>query len=224
MIPFNFNPWVLSISIAGSLLVGSVIVIALQQVSKKRGVFPIQPLVKETAYALISSVQQTDTIINNRPQLEFTLLVFPPDGPARTVTARQFVSFADLPSIQPGKYVNISYEAGTFRHLHIDGAKNFMITGVPFNMQYFQELDRKLSGDLSLETQGIILGVQETGTYVDSLPVYRYRASFLTRDENTVEAETLQISRPWFLSMAMTGSSVAIKYSRENPEVFVLGE
>lgn len=191
---------------------------------KRSRAYSGDPAKKETASAFIESVRETGMYVNERPQLEFGLTTFPMNGPMQTKTMRQVISFVDLPNIQPGKYVEVSYETGTFKHLHIDGVKQFLQTGEPFDMSYLDDLTKKLSPGGAGQTTGTIISCQQTGTYIDAIPLFRLIVRFITPEGKSIEAETKRVCRPWLAEQLQPGNTAKVVYNKSNPEIFTLIE
>ena len=179
---------------------------------------------KEVASGYIESVRETNLFVNERPQLEFEITLFPPNDASRLIRVKQVAGFIELPLYQPGKYVMLSYEAGTYQHAYIDGAKPFEVTGAPFDPQYISDLTRQLTPNQSEKTTGKILQVSETGSWIDSLPLYRITTSFVTSDGTTTEADTLRVCRPWMAAQLRSGNRMNVIYNRQNPEIYSITE
>ena len=172
----------------------------------------------------IESVAETNWYVNNRPQLAINVMIFPPNEPPRTVTIKQVISFLDIPNIQPGKYVDVTYESGTYKNAYIEGAKPFLVTGVQFDMKYFDEIRENLKQAFAQDTLGKILSAQETGTFVDGLPLYRILASFTTAEGVPIEGEALRVCRPYLAQQLVPGNSANIVYNKANPAIFSIVE
>lgn len=208
--------------IAGLLSVGSAILV-IRTIRKSRQ-YVGDPSKKEVAMGFIQSVAETNWYVNNRPQLAINVMIFPLNEPPRTVTIKQVISFLDIPNIQPGKYVDVSYETGTYKNAFIEGAKPFLVTGVQFDMKFFEDIRENLKPAFAQETQGKVISAQETGTFVDGLPLYRIHASFYTAEGNAVEGDALRICRPYLVSLLVPGNNVSVVYNKANPEIFSIVE
>lgn len=191
---------------------------------RKNQAFSGNPALKEAASGYIESIQETGLFVNNRPQLAFEITLFPPNEAARLVSLKQVVSFIELPLYQPGKYVMLSYEAGSYRSLHIDGAKPYAVTGAPFDPQSISDLTRQLTPSLAKETTGHVISVSETGSYVDEIPVYRVLVRFTPDDGSETEAETLRVCRPWLYQRLRSGEPVKVLYNISNTSIFTVIE
>lgn len=208
--------------IAGLLSVGSTILV-IRAIRKSRQ-YVGDPTKKETAMGFIESVAETNWYVNNRPQLAIKVMIFPLNTAPQTVTIKQVIGFLDIPNIQPGKYVDVTYEAGTYKNAFIEGAKPFLVTGVQFDMKYFDEIRENLKPAFAQDTQGKIISAQETGTFVDGLPLYRIHASFYTADGNAVEGDALRICRPYLAQQLIPGNNMSVVYNKANPNIFSIVE
>jgi hypothetical protein len=208
--------------IVGLLSVGSAILVI--RTIKKSRQYVGDPTKKETAMGFIESVAETNWYVNNRPQLAVKVMIFPLNAAPQTVTIKQVVSFLDIPNIQPGKYVDVSYEAETYKNAFIEGAKPFLVTGVQFDMKYFDELRENLKQAFAQDTQGKIISAQETGTFVDGLPLYRILASFTTAEGVPMEGEALRVCRPYLAQQLVPGNNANIVYNKANPTIFSIVE
>lgn len=208
--------------IAGLLSIGSTILV-IRTIRKSRQ-YVGDPAKKEAAMGFIESVAETNWYVNNRPQLAINVMIFPPNEPPRTVTIKQVVSFLDIPNIQPCKYVNVIYESGTYKNAYIEGAKPFLVTGVQFDMKYFDEIRENLKQAFAQDTLGKILSAQETGTFVDGLPLVRILASFTTAEGVPIEGEALRVCRPYLAQQLVPGNSANIVYNKANPAIFSIVE
>ena len=215
--------WVIVVYVlAGLFSIGGVIMVA-RSVKKGRQ-YVGDPSKKEVALGFIQSVAETNWYVNNKPQLEFSVMIFPLNGPPVTIKVKQVISFMEIPDMQPGKYVNVSYESDTYKNAHIEGARLFLVSGVQFDMKYFDEIRENLKPEFAQDTQGKILSAQETGTLVDGLPLYRILASFSTAEAVAVEGEALRICRPYLAQQLVPGNNVMIVYNKANPTIFSIVE
>jgi len=218
-IPF----WVIVVYVlAGIFSIGGVIMVA--RTVKKSRQYVGDPSKKEVALGFIQSVTETNWYVNNRPQLEFSVMIFPLNAPPATITVKQVISFMEIPNMQPGKYVDVSYEADTYKNAHIEGARAFLVSGEQFDMKYFDEIRENLKQEFAQDTQGKIISAQETGTLVDGLPLYRILASFTTAEGASIEGEALRICRPYLAQQLVPGNNVMIVYNKANPTIFSIVE
>ena len=174
---------------------------------------------REKASAFIQSVRDTNWYESDRPQMEFELLVFPLNGPPRVVKTKQVVSFSFLTVLKPGKYVDVSFDAESFKQTQIEGLKRFEVTGEPFDMKYFDDMTERLKRNSKL-SEGTVVSLQETGSFVDSIPIYRVGAKFKTADGVDAEGETFRVCRPWMLELLRSGKPLKIVYSELDDSVF----
>jgi hypothetical protein len=159
-IPF----WVIVVyALAGLFSIGGIIMVA--RTVKKSRQYVGDPSKKEVALGFIQSVAETNWYVNNRPQLEFSVMIFPLNAPPTTITVKQVISFMEILNMQPGKYVDVSYEADTYRNAHIEGARAFLVSGEQFDMKYFDEIRENLKQEFAEDTQGKVISAQETGTF-----------------------------------------------------------
>jgi hypothetical protein len=215
--------WVIIVYVlAGIFSIGSTILV--MRTIRKNRQYAGDPAKKEIAMGFIQSVTETSWYINNRPQLAFSLMIFPLNEPPRTITVKQVIGYMDIPNMQPGKYVDVSYESGTFKNAHIDGPKPFAVTGVQFDMKFFDGIRENLKPAFAQETQGKIISAQPTGTFVDGLPLYRIRASFYTAEGAAIEGDALRICRPYLVSQLVPGNNAGIMYNKANPDIFSIVE
>ncbi|OQB20841.1 MAG: hypothetical protein BWY11_02266 [Firmicutes bacterium ADurb.Bin182] len=217
-------PVLVIIIYAAAILFSTVSVFLVARSVKKSRQYVGDPSKKEVVMGFIQSVEETNWFVNNRPELAIKLMIFPMNEPVKVITVKQVISYLDILNIQPGKYVNVSYEAGTYRHAFIEGPKPFEVTGEPFDMKYFDEIRENLKTAFSLETQGKIIYAEKTGTLVDMLPVYRIRASFVTADGKAVEGDTFRICRPYLAGLLFPGNMIGIVYNKQTPAVFTMVE
>lgn len=187
---------------------------------RKNQTYSGDPGKKEVASGYIESIRETGLFVNNRPQVEFEITLFPPHEAARLITVKQVVGFIELPLYQPGKYVMLSYEAGTYTSAHIDSAKPYAVTGAPFDPQSISDLTRQLTPSLAGQTTGHVISITETGSYLDDVPVYRILARFTPAEGAEIEAETIRVCRPWLYDRLRSGEPVKILYNLANPSVF----
>ncbi|HWQ98941.1 MAG TPA: hypothetical protein VN538_12740 [Clostridia bacterium] len=187
---------------------------------RKNQTYSGDPSKKEVASGYIESIRETGLFVNNRPQVEFEITLFPPHDAARLITMKQVVGFIELPLYQPGKYVMLSYEAGTYTSVHIDSAKPYAVTGAPFDPQSISDLTRQLTPSLAGQTMGHVISITETGSNLDDVPVYRILARFTPVGSAETEAETLRVCRPWLYDRLRSGEPVKILYNLANPSVF----
>lgn len=213
--------WVLFVAVT---LVSSLAVYFALRFIRRNQSYSGNPLKKEIASGYIESIRETGLFVNNRPQVAFEITLFPPNDAARLVTVKQVIGFIELPLYQPGKYVMLSYEANTYRALHIDGAKPYAVTGAPFDPQYISDLTRQLTPSLAKETTGYVISIVETGSFVDKIPVYRILVRFSTDDGTETESETLRVCRPWLYQKLRSGESVKVLYNIANPAIFTVIE
>lgn len=218
-IPF----WVIVVYVlAGIFSIGGVLMVA--RTVKKSRQYVGNPATKELAMGYIQSVAETNWYVNNRPQLAITVMIFPPNEPPQTITIKQVISFLDIPNMQPGKYVDVSYESGTYKNAYIEGVKPFNVTGVQFDMKYFDELRDNLKQAFAQDAQGKVISAQETGTFVDGLPLYRILASFSTAEGVMVEGEALRVCRPYLVQQLIPGNIVMVIYNKATPTIFSIVE
>lgn len=178
---------------------------------------------REKASAFIQAVRDTNWYENERPQMEFELLIFPLNGPPQDVKTRQVVSFSFLTVLKPGKYVDVTYDAGTFKKAYIERLKRFEVSGEPFDMKYFDDMSETLKSNSKL-TEGTVVSLEETGSFVDSIPIYRVTAKFKTADGAETEGETFRVCRPWMLEWLRSGKPVKIVYSELDSSLFSIIE
>lgn len=215
--------WVIVVYVlAGLLSVGGAVMVA-RSVKKGRQYIG-DPSKKEVAMGVIVSVAETNWYVNNRPQLEITMIIYPPYEPPHTITVKQVIGYLDISNMQPGKQIDISYETGSYKNAHIEGMKPFNVTGIQFDMKYFDERKENLKEAFTQDTQGKILSAQETGTFVDGLPLYRIQASFINADGVAVEGETMRVCRPYLVQQLVPGNQVMIIYNKVNPNIFSIYE
>lgn len=174
---------------------------------------------REKASAFIQSVRDLNWYESDRPQMEFELLIFPLNGPPQVVKTRQVVSFSFLTVLKPGKYVDVSFEAGSFKQTQIEALKRFEVTGEPFDMKYFDVMTETLKTNAKL-SEGTVVSLEETGSFVDSIPIYRVGVQFKTADGEAIEGETLRVCRPWMLELLRSGKPVKIVYSELDSSAF----
>ncbi|MEZ5428049.1 MAG: hypothetical protein R2747_17385 [Pyrinomonadaceae bacterium] len=65
------------------------------------------------AEARILAINDTGTLVNNNPLVNFILEVSSPSQPAFRAETRQIVPYIHMPSFQPGKLINVKYLPGT---------------------------------------------------------------------------------------------------------------
>ena len=215
--------WVIVVYVlAGVFSIGGAIMVA--RTVKKSRQYVGDPSRKEVAMGFIESVAETNWYVNNRPQLAITVMIFPPNEPPKTIVIKQVISFLEIPNMQPGKYVDVSYEAGTYKNAYIEGVKPFNVTGTQFDMKYFDDQRENLKPAFAQDTQGKILSAQETGTFVDGLPLYRIIASFVTAEGVAIEGEALRVCRPYLVQQLVPGNNMTIVYNKANPTIFSVVE
>lgn len=207
------------------LLLGSSIAVyfAFRFIRKNQG-YSGNPAMKEVASGYIESIRETGLFVNNRPQVAFEITLFPPNDAARHITVKQVIGFIELPLYQPRKYVMLSYEANTYRALHIDEAKPYAVTGAPFDPQYISDLTRQLTPGIAKQAAGHVISVTETGSFVDEIPVYRLLVRFTSDSGVETESETLRVCRPWLYQKLRSGEPVQVLYNIANPAVFTVIE
>lgn len=215
--------WVIVLYVVVGIGSSVALLLVMRTVRKSRQ-YVGDPFKKEVAMGFIESVAETNWYVNNRPQLAIQVMLFPLNEPPKSITVKQVISFLDIPNIQPGKYVDVSYETGTYQNAFIEGAKPFAVTGVQFDMKYFEEIRENLKPAFAQETQGKVLSAQETGTFVDGLPLYRILASFYTAEGTPVEGQALRICRPYLAKLLVPGNNVSILYNKANPSLFSVVE
>lgn len=120
--------------------------------------------------------------------------------------------------------IHVSYEAGTYKNAHIEGARAFLVSGEQFDMKYFDEIRENLKQEFAQDVQGKVISAQETGTFVDGLPLYRILASFNTTEGTAIEGEALRICRPYLAKQLLPGNNVTIVYNKTNPTIFSIVE
>ncbi len=177
---------------------------------------------REKASAFIQAIRDTNWYENESPQMEFELLVFPLNGPPQVVKTRQVVSFSFLTVLKPGKYVDITFE-GNFKHACIERLKRFEVTGEPFDMKYFDDMTDTLKTNSRL-ADGTVVSLEETGSFVDAIPIYRVTSKFKTLDGVETEGETFRVCRPWMLELLRSDKPVKIVYSELDTSLFSIIE
>jgi hypothetical protein len=217
-------PWDIIGIVAASLAVSGLAIFLAMRYVRRIGTYTGDPTKMESASAFIASVRQTNLYVNNQPQMEFTLIVFPPNGPMKQANTKRVVSFVELPVFQPGTYVDVTYERDTFKHLNIEGPKAFAVTGEPFDMDYFENITKSLPENEAVQASGTILSRTETGSFVDRLPVYRFRVSYETAEGKKMEGVTMRVCRPWMAAEFVPDRVVKVVYNRNRPEVFSIVE
>jgi len=98
------------------------------------------------------------------------------------------------------------------------------VTGTQFDMKYFDDQRENLKPAFAQDTQGKILSAQETGTFVDGLPLYRIIASFVTAEGDAIEGEALRVCRPYLVQQLVPGNNMTIVYNKANPTIFSVVE
>lgn len=75
------------------------------------------------AKALIQSVRQTSSTMDDRPGIELDLMVTEPSGQSFPTTVRTFISVIDIPKFHQGAWIDVKYRTtGNDRKVEVEGA------------------------------------------------------------------------------------------------------
>lgn len=110
-------PWVLAATII--LFVIGIIVKVFGVSGQTRNEIREAKRVGRVRAALILSRRQTGTLINEQPQIEFTLLVDRPGKKPFMSTARDVVQMIDLHEVVPGTLLAVAHPYADFNNIHI---------------------------------------------------------------------------------------------------------
>ena len=98
-----------------------------------------------SAKAIVLSLSQTGTMINDQPLCLIELKVLPEGGTPYTASIKQVVALTDIPKVQPGAHVNVMYDPNDPSKVMVGGAPGASTEDASARIQNSQALLQQLN-------------------------------------------------------------------------------